>query len=98
MVLQESAALLGIRIGTVQFQGKKSKVNQLTIGTPQGSSLRPTLFNMVINQHLQVDIASTVQMIAYINDPAIHGGPVGDVLLYYQKRLYGIEATTRTGI
>ena len=56
-VLLESAALLGIRLDdyltnrteTGQFQGKKSKVNHLTNGTPQGSSLSPRLFNMVIN-------------------------------------------------
>ena len=61
-VVLESAALLGIRgqllvwvddyltnrTATVQFQGIKSKIN-LTNGTQQGSSLSPTLFNMVIN-------------------------------------------------
>ena len=61
------------RIGTVHFQGKKSKVNQLTNGTPQGSSLSPTLFNMVINRLLQLDVGSKVQMIAYADDLAIHG-------------------------
>ena len=62
-VLLESAAQLGIRgrlllwlddyltsrIGTVHFQGNTSNVNHLTNGTPQGSSLSPLLFNMVIN-------------------------------------------------
>ena len=62
-VLLDSAVLLGIRrqllvwlvhyltnrSGIVQFKGKKSKVNHLINGTPQGSNLSPTLFNMVIN-------------------------------------------------
>ena len=88
-VLLESAALLGIRgqllvwlgdyfttqTGTVQFQRNKSKVNHLTNGTPQGSSLSPTLFNMVINQLLQLNLGSKVQMIAYTDDLAIYGAP-----------------------
>ena len=72
------------RTGTVQFQGQKSKVNHLTNGTPQGSSLSPTLFNMVINQLLQLNLGSKVQMIAYANDLAIHGGPIGHEKLYKQ--------------
>ena len=63
------------RTGTVHFQGKKYKVNHLTNGTPQGNSLNPTLFNMVINQLLQLNLGSKVQMIAYADDMAIHGGP-----------------------
>ena len=88
-VLLESVALLGIRgqmlmwlddyltnlTGTVHSQGKKSKVNQLTNGTPQGSSLSPTLFNIVINQLLQLNLGNKVQMIAYADDLTIHGGP-----------------------
>ena len=97
-MLLESAALLGIRgqllvwlddyltnrIGTVQFQGKKSKINHLTNGTPQGSSLSPTLFNMVINRLLQLDLGSKVQMIAYADDFAIHGESIGEDKLYEQ--------------
>ena len=87
-VLLESAAQLGIRgrlllwlddyvtnrTGTVHFQGKTSKVNYLSNGTPQGSSLSPLLFNMVINRLLQLDQGSKVQMTAYADDLAIHGG------------------------
>ena len=95
-VLLESAALLGIRgqflmwlddyltnrTGTVHFQGKESKVNQLTNDTPQESS--PTLFNMVINQLLQRNLGSNLQMIAYTDDLVIHGGPIGENILYKQ--------------
>ena len=70
------------RTGTVQFQGKKSKVNDLTDGTPQGSSQSPTLFNMMINQLLQLNLGSKVQIIAYTDDLAINGGPIGDDTLY----------------
>ena len=87
-VLLESAALLGIRgrllswlddyltnrTGAVHFQGKTSKVNHLSNGTPQGSSLSPVLFNMVINRLLQLDLGKKVQMTAYADDLAIHGG------------------------
>ena len=97
-VLLESAALLGIRgqllvwlddyltnrTGTVQFQGKKSKCNHMTNGTPQGSSLSPTLFNMVINRLLQLDLGGKIQMIAYADDLAIHGGSIGEDKLYEQ--------------
>ena len=97
-VLLELAALLGIRgrmlmwldgcrtnrTVTVHFQGKKSKVNHLTNGTPQGSSLSPTLFNMVINRLLQLDLGSKVQMTAYADDLAIHGGPIGEDTVYEQ--------------
>ena len=72
------------RTGTVQFQGNNSKVNQLTNGTPQGSSLSPTLFNMVINQLLQLNLGSKVQMIAYADDLAIHGAP-SDMTYYTNK-------------
>ena len=97
-VLLESAALLCIRgqllmwlgdyhtnqTGAVQFQGKKSKVNHLTNLTPQGGSLSPTLFNMVINQLLQLNLGSKVQMISYADDLAIHGGPIRHDILYKQ--------------
>ena len=97
-VVLESAALLGIRgqllvwlgdyltnrTGTVLFQGMKSKINHLTYGTPQGSSLSPTLFNMVINRLLQLDLGSMVQMIAYADDLAIQGGTIGEDNIYEQ--------------
>ena len=97
-VLLESAALLGIRgqlqvwlddyitirTGIVQFQGKKSKLKHLTNGTPQGSSLSPTLFNMVINRLLQLDLGSKVQIIAYADDLAIHGCSIGEDNIYEQ--------------
>ena len=53
------------------------KVNYLTNDIPQGSNLSPTLFNVVINQLLQLILGSKVQMIAYADDLAIHGGPIG---------------------
>ena len=65
------------------FKGNKSKVNSLTNGTP-GSSLSPTQFNMVINQLLQLNLGSKVQIIAYADDLAINGGPIGDDILYKQ--------------
>ena len=100
-VLLESAALLGIRgqvlmwlegyltsqTGIVQFQRKKSKVNHLINGTPQASNLSPTLFSMVINQILQLNLGSKVQMIAYADDLAIHGGPIGCDILYKQMTM-----------
>ena len=97
-VLLESAALLGIRgqmlmwlydyimnrTGTVHFQGKKYKVNHRTNDTPKWSSMSPTLFNMVINQLLQLNLSSKVQMIAYADDLAIHGCSIGEDILYKQ--------------
>ena len=97
-VVLESAELLGIRgqllvwlgdyltnrTGTVQFQGMKSKINHLTNGTPQGSSLSPTVFNMVINRLLQLDLGSMVQMIAYADDLATHGGSIEEDDIYEQ--------------
>ena len=72
------------RTGTVQFQGKKSKVNHLTNGTSQGSSLSPTLFNMAINQLLQLNLGSKVEIIAFADDLTIHGGPIGHDMVYKQ--------------
>ena len=97
-VLLETAALLGIRgrllswlddyitnrTGAVHFQGKTSKVNHLSNGTPQGSSLSPLLFNMVINRLLLLDLGSKVQMTAYADDLAIHGDPIGEDIVYKQ--------------
>ena len=70
--------------GTVQFQGNNYKINNLTNSTPQGSSFSQTLFNMMINQLLQLNLSSKVPMIAYADDLAIHGGPIGDDILYKQ--------------
>ena len=53
-------------------------------GTPQGSILGPTLFNMVINQLLQLNLGIKVQMITYADDLAIHGVAIGDNILYKQ--------------
>ena len=41
-------------------------------------------FNMVINQLLQLNLGSKVQMIAYTDNLAIHGGPIGGDILYKQ--------------
>ena len=38
----------------------------------------------VINQLLQLNLGSKVQIIAYANDLAIHGGPIGHDILYKQ--------------
>ena len=40
-----------------------------------------TLFNMVINQLLQLYLGSKLQIIANADDLAIHGAPVGDNIL-----------------
>ena len=69
---------------TVHFQGKKSKVRHFTNGTPQGSTLSPILFNMVINQLLELNLGRKVQIIGYADDLAIHGAPIGDDILYKQ--------------
>ena len=61
------------------------KVNHLTNGTPQRSSILPTLFNMVINQLLQLNLGSKVQMIVYyVDELVIHGDPIGGAILYKQ--------------
>ena len=39
---------------------------------------------MMINQLLQLNLGSKVQMIAYADDLAIHGGPIGHDILYKQ--------------
>ena len=47
--------------------------------------MSPTLYNMVINQQLQLNnMDSKLHMIAYADDPVIHGGPVGHDILYKQ--------------
>ena len=56
------------QIGTVKFQGMKSKVNHLKNGTPQGISLSTRLFNIMINKLLQLNLGHKVQMIAYADD------------------------------
>ena len=43
-----------------------------------------SLFNMVINRLLQLDLGSKVQMTAYADDLAIHGGPIGEDTVYKQ--------------
>ena len=72
------------RTGTIQFNGKKFTVNHLTNDTPQGSSLSPTLFHMVINQLPQLNLGSKVKMIAGGDYLAIHGGLIGEDILYKQ--------------
>ena len=39
---------------------------------------------MVINRLLQLNLSSKVQMIAYADDLAIHGGSIGEDILYQQ--------------
>ena len=39
---------------------------------------------MVINRLLQLDLGSKVQMTAYADDLAIHGGPIGEDTVYEQ--------------
>ena len=39
---------------------------------------------MMINQLLQLNLGSKVQMITYADDLAIHGGPIGGNILYKQ--------------
>ena len=70
--------------GTVQIQGKKSKVNHLTNSTLHGISLSLTLFNMVTNQLLQLNMGSKVHIIVYADDLAINGDPIGHNILFKQ--------------
>ena len=72
------------RTGAVHFQGKTSKVNHLSNGTPQGSSLSPVLFNMVINRLLQLNLGRNVKMTAYADDLAVHGSSIGEDFVYTQ--------------
>ena len=61
------------RKGAVHFQGHDSEVGNFTNGTPQGSSLSPTLFNMVINQLLKLDMGHGIYLTAYADDLVLYG-------------------------
>ena len=66
---------------TVQVQGKKSKVNNLSNGTPQGSNT----IQHGDQSTTTTDLDSKVQMVAYADDLVIYGGPIGGDILYKQK-------------
>ena len=78
------------RSGIVQFQGESSATQTFNNGTPQGSSLSPTLFNMVINQLLQLNLGKGTQMIAYADDIAISISNMGEHKVY-QKMTTALE-------
>ena len=46
--------------------------------------MNPTLFNMGINQLLQLKLGSKAHMIAYADGLPIHEGPIGGDILYKQ--------------
>ena len=78
------------RSGIVQFQGEHSASQIFKNGTPQGSSLSPTLFNMVVNQLLQLNLGKGTQMIAYADDVAISISNMGEHEVY-QKMTTALE-------
>ena len=63
---------------------KHSTCQIIQNGTPQGISLSPTLFNMVVNQLLKLDLGRGIQMIEYADELAINISNLGETAL--QKR------------
>ena len=59
------------RSGRVIYQGHPAEFQTFSNGTPQGSSLSPFLFNMVIHSLLQVNMPKGVKVVAYADDLAI---------------------------
>lgn len=78
------------REAVVRFQGHLSTVYQHQHGTPQGSTLSPTLFNALMECLLETDLGPGVRLLCYADDLAlvIHGGP------YYTKAQKALSSTT----
>ena len=55
------------------FQGHSYDMRNFQNGTPQGCSLRPTLFNYVLNEVLEMEFEDGIHLTAYADDLALHG-------------------------
>ena len=59
------------RRARVCFQGKMSEYRTFANGTPQGSSLSPTLFNFLVDQLLRIPMPPATMLLAYADDLVI---------------------------
>ena len=59
---------LSQRTSTLIFQGAKSIIANFNNGTPQGSTLSPTLFNYLVNQLHSVVLPRGVRILTYADD------------------------------
>ena len=59
------------RKASVWFQGKQSMTRELELGTPQGGVLSPTLFNVLMNVIVGIEVPEEVTIVAYADDVLI---------------------------
>ena len=82
------------RRARVQFQGSYSSYQTFDNGTPQGSSLSPTLFNFLVDQMLRnTTLPKLTQMVAYADDLVIVS--TCDSLRSCQRALHSLQDTTK---
>ena len=60
------------RSATLTFKGAQSQPQQFENGTPQGSSLSPTLFNYLIDELMQTKLPKNVKLLAYADDLVLY--------------------------
>jgi hypothetical protein len=73
----------------VAFQGELSELQNQTCGSPQGSTISPTIFNAIIIILITLSLPTTVDILAYADDLVIisHGRNAPDKL---QKSLNSV--------
>ena len=59
------------RTSTVRLQGTFSEERTMPGGTPQGSTLSPLLFNIIMDELLQIRLPESVRVMCYADDLAI---------------------------
>ena len=62
---------LSDRKSRVTIQGHESDFVTFDNGTPQGSIISPTLFNLIINDLISIDVPAGTSILAYADDVAI---------------------------
>ena len=95
-LLAWTSDFLSDRRAKVRFQNYYSNLQSFENGTPQGSSLSPTLFNYAMNIFLRLQLPEGVRILSYADDLVIYCADRHNILQRLQSAIDMMVTTAST--